>query len=612
MNFKFLTAILLSVILGIAVYSTFLLVDFGTPVSAVGNFSFSDTIPNEPDDTLQVDTTRKPEMDIITSYPQDYFVNPMSGKVFVAGSFGELRSNHFHAGLDIRTGGVEGLPVFAAADGYISRINVATYGYGKALYVQHPNGYTTVYGHLQRFNEQIDWFTTKHQYRQESFTVELYPEEELLKVKKGDLIAYSGNTGGSGGPHLHFEIRRTASQDPLNPLLFGLQVEDKIGPEIKHIYLYNLDIDNKIIYGRYPFVSYTARGKQYGISNKIIDLVPGTYGLGADMRDYFLSKAENLGVNYAKVYANNILIYDMTVERVSFAQNRLTNLHMDFANYKLNNQKTTKFFKDKGNALKIYSSMVRDGKITLKDSQVVEIKVVINDVAGFKDSVTFKLRSTKSGRRIQEESLLPGLPDFHFYSTKNNTYTKDDIKVVVPKGALYDDLYLRVTKNDKPVGAVSNAYVVAGIHIPLDLKFTVMLQPDALLTDRLYSKLYMVEWYKGKEYAHNVSVNSGWASATPKDFGTYYLKLDTIKPQITSMVFNPQSKFSFKISDAQSGILSYRAVLDGKWVLMEFEPKTGILEGKPLKKLSQGKHKFELVVKDNTGNTSMFSKEFTI
>src|SRR5690606_3165594 len=171
--------------------------------------------------------------------PEEYFASPLDVDLVLSGTFGELRSNHFHSGLDIKTQQREGLNILASATGYVSRINVATYGYGKALYIQHPNGYTTVYGHLQKFSPEIEAYIKKQQYAKESYEVEIYPEAGVLPVNQGDLVAFSGNTGGSGGPHLHFEIR-DGSQRPMNPKLFGISVKDTQPPTITSLYAYPL------------------------------------------------------------------------------------------------------------------------------------------------------------------------------------------------------------------------------------------------------------------------------------------------------------------------------------------------------------------------------------
>ena len=173
------------------------------------------------------------------SYPKDYFVKPLDIPLILSGTFGELRSNHFHSGLDIKTQQREGLNVYASAEGYVSRIKISHWGYGKALYITHPNGYTTVYGHLKKFSPTIEAYVKRHQYEKEKFQIQLFPKEDELKVTKKQVVALSGNSGGSGGPHLHYEIR-DANARPTNPMLFGIEIKDTKAPQIRaaiHIHL---------------------------------------------------------------------------------------------------------------------------------------------------------------------------------------------------------------------------------------------------------------------------------------------------------------------------------------------------------------------------------------
>ena len=318
-------------------------------------------------------------------YPQDYFRNPIDGEIRVSGTFGELRSNHFHAGLDIRTGGVQGKNIYAVADGYVSRINVSTYGYGKALYIRHPNGYTSVYGHLKGFKGEIAKYVENQQYKRKSFNVTLYPAKDLIKVKKGDVVALSGNTGGSGGPHLHFEIRSTATEATINPMLFGLDVKDNIKPRIQRLYVHEIDDRTKKSLGYY-------RSKKLplpkDLRGKTITLKSGKYGLGVLARDYFLSYSERLGINYMTLMVNDEEVFRISIEKFKFSESRYMNCHMDFAGYKLNSVKETKLWKDNGNKLKFYTHE-NNGIIQLFHDSSIRVKLVISDVKGHEDELEF-------------------------------------------------------------------------------------------------------------------------------------------------------------------------------------------------------------------------------
>ncbi|MFB1004722.1 MAG: M23 family metallopeptidase, partial [Bacteroidia bacterium] len=229
-------------------------------------------------------------------YNQSYFRNPFDSAIYVSGTFCELRGNHFHAGLDIRTGGRQGWKVLAAADGYVERIKISTGGYGRAIYIRHPNGFTTVYGHLQKFTGALANYVKDAQYKQRTFEIELFPKRGELQVTKGQNFARSGNTGGSGGPHLHFEIRNPKGQST-NPLLHGLKVTDNLKPEIKRISVHRKDKESLYSTGTYPYTTFS-KWSDYVKNTKTLNLQPGAYSFGLFTDDYFTDRKNVLGINY--------------------------------------------------------------------------------------------------------------------------------------------------------------------------------------------------------------------------------------------------------------------------------------------------------------------------
>jgi hypothetical protein len=580
----------------------------------LANTSASDSLDLNADTILYEEETPDLMPEIVgfsknSFYPQNYFKLPVTYDPFLSGTFGELRSNHFHAGLDIRTGGMEGKAILASASGYISRINVSTSGYGKAIYITHPNGYTTVYAHLQKFNNQIEWYVKKHQYQKESFTIELYPDKGLLDVNQGEVIAYSGNTGGSGGPHLHFEIRKSNTQEPVNPLLFGLPVTDNLAPEIQSFILYSIDKDFRKKTGWYPRVVYPFK-KSERTSNQTIKIhvPPGKYSAGALLSDYFRSKSENLGVNYSWLWVNNQLIYECAIEKLRFDNQRKMNTHMDFCIHKEDNKKPQKLFIDDGNTLNLYNAQNK-GIFTVTDSTLVKLKIM--DLSGRADSIFVQLIASGDIKKTNE--LKQDKSDCSECSPVQNCVVKNEfVTLNIAKDKLYHHFDVCISKGIRKPNTVSSQWNIGDYRVPLHGYVTLSIKAEEVLPAKLHSKILMVEWFKDKAYPVGGTYNNGYVTASVRDFGTYYLAVDSIPPEIKVLQFDPNIGFRFQLKDKLSDVNYYRATIDGKWMLMEYEPKTGILFGKPENKLERGKHLFKLIVKDERGNETIFERKIEI
>ena len=250
-------------------------------------------------------------------YPQDVFQSPLEIPLILAGTFGELRSNHFHSGIDIKTQQREGLPVLSIADGTITRIKVALWGYGKVLYVAHPNGYTSVYGHLQKFAPEIEEYVKKVQYAKQSYEVEIFPDYGELKVSKGNVIAYSGNTGGSAGPHLHFEIRSSVSEKPTNPLLYGYEVRDATPPTLLGLFGYPLSDGALVNQSREKVqLNYSRQPDGTFLADKVT--ATGTIGFGINTFDRQDMAANKNGVYAVKQTINGRVYSEFDFETFSF------------------------------------------------------------------------------------------------------------------------------------------------------------------------------------------------------------------------------------------------------------------------------------------------------
>ncbi len=545
-------------------------------------------------------------------YPQNVFINPLQGKLEIIGTFCELRPNHFHGGLDIRTNSQIGKPVIAIGDGYISRINISTVGYGKALYVTHSNGFTSVYAHLSDFPKEIKWYIEKNQYYQQKWEQELYPEKDLLAVTQGQVIAYSGNTGGSQGPHLHFEIRETLTEAPVNPLLFGIKMTDYLAPIISNVYLYSYDTLAKRSNGHFPSeglqlykTHYVKVGKK---KKKVLSPVTeykvayGQYALGANIKDLATSTHNNNGVNYLQVFHNGKLIYDCSIEHFLFSQMRMLNNYIDYRRQKQSGIKMHKLFIDEGNTLDFYKNSKTDGWFTINDSERHEFKIVAKDVYGNKSEKTMFITGDDNGMQVKD--YVPYSKTAQYCkAAMDNTFTVGDrFKLTIPKNTLYADYKLNFYKN------YGENYTIGNDLVPIDkrIELSFKLSPEQL---PLANKYVVCNVY-GKSYG-GVNKN-GWLVAGVKEFSTFYITLDTIRPVIKVVQLNKNGYFAFKISDNLSGIADFDFYIDDAWVLLDYESKESLLFGRVPNPLLKGKHVIRLVVYDERKNARTYTKEINV
>ena len=312
-------------------------------------------------------------------YPQDVFQSPLAIPLDISGSFGELRSNHFHSGLDFKTSGVEGLPVYATGDGYVSRIKISPFGYGKAIYITHPNGFTSVYGHLQKANGAIQELIKKKQYQEQSFEVEMYLYPTELPVKKGDVIAFSGNTGGSGAPHLHFEFRDTKSEQIINPMHFGFKkiIKDERKPIIQGIVVYPLD-STTVNNAQKPInISFNKQADGTYLSTKV--KANGRIAFGINAYDYCTNAYNKNGLYKVKAYLNGVLQYQYGFDTFAFDESRYINNFIDYERFHDMGQRVQKLFELSSYPLSIVAENTKDGTLKIVPNANYTYRVELYD-----------------------------------------------------------------------------------------------------------------------------------------------------------------------------------------------------------------------------------------
>ena len=546
-----------------------------------------------------------------SNYPLVDFRSPLDiVPPALAGSFGELRANHFHSGMDYRTNQREGYPVYAIADGYISRLRVQNSGFGLALYINHPNGYTSVYGHLQRFGPKIAQQVKSIQYQKKSYELDEFPNSQFLPVRKGDVIAYTGNTGSSGGPHLHFEIRDTKTEATINPQLFGLEIPDNIPPVIYSMYVYRLNKKpfNEFIPKQY-FQVIGGSGNYHLNKVNTINL-SGEIGFGIITTDKHNGASGTNGVYSITLELDGQPVYTSVLEKFSFENSKAVNAHIDYPTYINTRRSIQKSFVDSGNPLKIYYNLVNNGKIEFTDGRLHRLKYIVTDSKGNKSTLAFNVQADVKAV-ISTPEPVRGAFDYS-YATPNE-FNTEEIKVIIPKGSLYNDLNFTYKRLPKPaVNAYSAVHQIHNNLTPLHAGFELWIKADSTL-DKHQQKALIVNTARSSQGGY---FENGYVKAKPRNFGSYFITVDTIPPTITPVNIangknmNGISKMSFKIRDNLSGIKSFNGYIDGRWILMEFDTKSASLWHTFDERTAPGKHTLEIIVTDMKDNNRNYSITF--
>ena len=538
-------------------------------------------------------------------YPQGYFQSPLDIPLYLSGTFGELRSNHFHSGLDIKTKGSEGFKVLSIADGYVSRIKVSHWGYGKALYITHPNGYTSVYGHLKKFSPEIEAYLKKHQYKEERFEIELHPSKKKLRINKGEVIAYSGNTGGSAGPHLHFEIRDKNSK-PINPMLFGITVKDTQAPIINTLVAYSLDSISQVNQSAEPLqINFKTQKNGVLLADKVT--ASGIIGFGINAYDRLNGALNKNGLYSLEMKVNGKRTYFHEVKTFSFKESKYINLLIDYTRYADLRQRIQRCYVLPENKLSIYGENINNGKLIIKNSLNYKVEIIAKDFAGNKKVLVIPIEG-KADKILIPKKISP--TNYFIKSKEFNKFSESGITIAFPKNTFYEDVFLDF-KVKKGVAYVHKK------NIPLRLSYTLTF--DVSNYPKEERKQLFIANYSSKGYPiyrRTVKKENTFYIKT-KALGKFAILKDDTNPKIKLSNFkNKQrltnfTRITLKISDDLSGIKSYRGEIDGEWILLEYSPKKGTLTYDfSDRKFKKKKHLLKIIVEDNVGNTNTLEATF--
>jgi murein DD-endopeptidase MepM/ murein hydrolase activator NlpD len=540
-------------------------------------------------------------------YPKDYFRSPLDIPIAIAGSFGELRPNHFHSGIDFRTQKKEGFPIYATADGFISRIKISTGGYGKSIYIDHPNGYTTVYGHLQKTAPRIQNILNAEHYSKESYEIEIFPKPNEISVKKGDLIGYSGNTGSSGGPHLHFEIRDTKTEYIINPLFFGYDSSfiDTKAPQISELLVYPLSDASQVNGSPNPIViSLSLQKDGTHLASKII--ARGKIGFGINAYDISENNYGKNGIYKLNACLNGMPYYSYEFDSFSFDETKHINDFIDYPRYKSQNQRFQKLFVGYLYSNNIVKSTKNNGIVDVSSNFTMNYKIVLQDFHGNETIINIPI----SYEYLPSIFASKAIETPYFLKARNeNSYAKDGISVFIPENTFYEDFYLKFDVKNNELFLHDN-FVAVNEYMTITF--------DATKIPVIEREKMFIANLNGTRTEYNMtSKNDSLFTIKTKKLGKFFLAKDTIAPLIYKPNFtdgsnlDKQQTLKISISDDLSGIASYNAYLNGKWILMEYENKLNRLTHSLSDNLYiNGNNKFKIIVKDNLGNSTTFESNF--
>ena len=548
-----------------------------------------------------------------SGYTQNY-TSPLNIDLILSGTFGELRSNHFHAGIDLKTKGVEGLNIYSIADGYVSRVKVSSYGYGKVIYITHYDGNTSVYAHLKEFSQIIDSIVKIEQYKIKKFEIDYYLPKDAIKVKQKEIIGKSGNSGSSAGAHLHFEIRDSKTQKPINPLYFNFNIKDDIKPEIKKLKIYNLNNTNK----HQTFDVIKKEKNNYFVNDTLH--TNGDFGIGISTYDKSNYAYNKNGVYSIKLYVDEKLTFHFIADTLDFITTRFINAHIDYKEKIQNKIKYHRLFKLPFNKLKNYKTNINNGIISLTDTNIHNLKIHVEDYNQNLSEINLKVKN--SMQKIKKNNLFNGeqiqdLVQKKFYHKHKNIFLFNNVKVFLSEYSLYEDMIFSYSLLDSIKGVYGNIHRCHKKDTPIHKKYDLYIKED--VPEKIKNKVYIAKREKENTFKFIGGKWEGlYLKTSTREFGDFCIVADSTGPIIKGVnIFpgkkiNKQKNIKLTIEDSKSGIKKFEATVNNEWVLLDYDHKTKIVKYDFNEILKKGDNKFVLRVTDNCNNLTTYKAVFTL
>jgi len=546
-------------------------------------------------------------------YPQNYFTYPVVAVKSLSANFGELRSNHYHMGLDCRTDRAQNKKVLAAAEGYIAKVKIEPWGFGRAIYINHPNGLTTLYAHLNDFYPELENYIKEQQYKLKSWSVYLDMPENLFPVTKGMFIAYSGNTGGSMGPHLHFEIRDTKTDKVLNPSLFNFPIPDNVAPDIYRLAVYDRCIST---YEQTPKL-YTLK-KVNGVYTTTPSLILANtdkVSFGISAADRSTGSSNKNGIYETVLYENDKPIAGFQLDSISYDETRYLNAHIDYK-YRSNGggyiQHVSKL---PGYNNSVYKTTNGNGVIVIDDGDVHKIKMEVKDANGNTSIVQFDIKQSGKFTEKQNKDSTTYFQQRSFHPGFVNLFENANISFYLPENSLYDSIRFQYKEIYPTTG--NTIYQLHNTSVPLQTYFPVTIkaatdQPDKMVMHRFANGK---DDYKKAEPVIN-GKETGWYRASFREFGSFQLMVDNEPPVITPIGFSDgmncskQSRIVFVVKDNTEDLKSFTALLNGNWLRFSNDKGSRFIYEFD-DKCPAGEHELKIIAEDMVGNITEKNYRFT-